>query len=212
MAVAHSGRGCLTPGCTVSHVAAAHPLSFRLNAHRSFNYGPVHYLMWDTELDCGPTSAQYAFIKKDLEAVDRKSTPWVIVFGHRPIYTDNHRDEHLGQIEPLLDEHHVTLSLYGHVHNSQVWCPFERYSNGTKCASTTLDGPYKGVIHSVIGNAGQTLSKFPKLDDRTVFHAYEHGYSTMTANSTHLTFRYYADVTDTLHFDFTVTQDYPPKF
>ena len=179
---------------------------------RSFNYGPVHFVMWDTELQCSPGSAQFAFIEEDLKAVDRTETPWVVVFGHRPIYTDNSRNEHLGQIETLLEANHVTLSLYGHVHNSQVWCPFVPGSNGTKCAAKDLNGPYVNVIHSVIGNAGQSLSNFDKLDDRTIYHAREHGYSTMTANATELTFRYYADVTDTLHYNFTITQEYPPKF
>jgi hypothetical protein len=167
--------------------------------------------MWDTEMDCAPGTAQFNFIKSDLAAVDRTQTPWVIVFGHRPIYTGNTRDSHLGQIEPLLDQFNVSMSLYGHVHNAQLWCPFAAFSNGT-CAKPSPVGAYAGVVHSVIGNAGQSLSNFPALDSRTVYHAEEHGYSTMTASSTLLTFRYYSDITRQLHYEFNMTQAYPPKF
>ena len=35
----------------------------------------------------GNGSRQYAWLEKDLQNVDRVKTPWVILAGHRPMYT-----------------------------------------------------------------------------------------------------------------------------
>ena len=43
--------------------------------------GLVHMVMIDTEIALGPGSAQYAFLKNDLKAVNRTNTPWVVVMG-----------------------------------------------------------------------------------------------------------------------------------
>jgi acid phosphatase type 7 len=188
------------------------PVADEKNVWYSFDYGPVHIVMWDTEMDNSALTGQYQWLESDLAAVNRTATPWVIVTGHRPIYHGNDRDDHLGQIESLLEKYHVSLSLYGHVHNAQLWCPFVPGSQGAECAKADPNGPYVNVVHSVIGNAGMDLNQFPTLDSRTVYSAAEFGYSTFTATATSLTFRYFTDSTDELHYEFTMTQTYPPTF
>ena len=83
----------------------------------SFNVGSVHVIMMDTEMECGPGSAQYAFFESDLAAVDRKVTPWVIFAGHRPMYymqsTGSAIDSNFQQFEPLLMKHQVGLGGAG---------------------------------------------------------------------------------------------------
>lgn len=37
-----------------------------------------------TELDYSPGSAQYAWLTKDLQAVNRTNTPWLVANFHRP--------------------------------------------------------------------------------------------------------------------------------
>lgn len=64
----------------------------------------VHFITFNTETDFpnapdepggegaefagpfAPSGAQLAWLAKDLAAVDRKKTPWVIAAGHRPWY------------------------------------------------------------------------------------------------------------------------------
>jgi len=68
--------------------------------------------MIDTEHDFTENSEQYHFLDSDLSSVDRKTTPWVIVGGHRPMYVDSETDEISGNppishqlrqhLEPLL--------------------------------------------------------------------------------------------------------------
>ena len=70
----------------------------------SWNHGMVHFITFNTETDFpnapdepggsgaefagpfAPSGAQLAWLAKDLAAVDRKKTPWVIAAGHRPWY------------------------------------------------------------------------------------------------------------------------------
>merc|ERR1719487_1192414 len=59
-------------------------------AHRpwyTFASGPVTFVMFSTEHDWQKGSEQYKWLQATLTAVDRKATPWVVVAGHRPMYT-----------------------------------------------------------------------------------------------------------------------------
>ena len=53
----------------------------------SFEQGPVHFVVMDSELSAANGSSQLRWIEADLEAVDRSVTPWVVVGGHRPMYS-----------------------------------------------------------------------------------------------------------------------------
>ena len=70
------------------------------------------YLSTETILKC---SEQYEFLKKDLESVDRVKMPFVVVQGHRPMYTTNNevrdhpiREKMLEHLEQLLVDNKVT--------------------------------------------------------------------------------------------------------
>lgn len=177
----------------------------------SFNVGSVHVIMMDTEMECGPGSAQYAFFESDLAAVDRKVTPWVIFAGHRPMYymqsTGSAIDSNFQQFEPLLMKHQVDLVLWGHVHNALVTCPVY---NGT-CVKPSSPGAYDAPIHAVIGNGGQSLSGLPKTREPwDIYHVNEFGYSTITAyNATTLEMKLHADDGDALHYSFTIERKFP---
>ncbi|KAF8175082.1 Metallo-dependent phosphatase-like protein [Mycena galopus ATCC 62051] len=105
---------------TLSGIGALSPFWY------SFDYGMTHYLMFDTETDFGngiiaPDEAgggadfdgpfgsymnqQIDFIEKDLAAVDRSITPWVIAAGHRPGACTTCQET----FEPLLIKHGVDL-------------------------------------------------------------------------------------------------------
>jgi len=73
----------------------------------SFDYGSVHIVMIDTEHNLTENSEQYRFLDSDLSSVDRKTTPWFIVGGHRPMYVDSETDEISGnhQYSTMLCQH-----------------------------------------------------------------------------------------------------------
>lgn len=52
-------------------------ISMQDNGWYSFEQGPVHFLMMDTEMSAFNQTAQLEFFKADLAAVDRSVTPWV---------------------------------------------------------------------------------------------------------------------------------------
>lgn len=80
----------------------------------SFEQGPVHFIMIDTEVELKKGSDQYRFIEEDLGSVDRSKTPWIIFLGHRPMYSIWGRDPHIGKVEDLMMKYKVDLALWGH--------------------------------------------------------------------------------------------------
>ncbi|KAF8313567.1 Metallo-dependent phosphatase [Clavulina sp. PMI_390] len=116
----------------------------------SFDYGMAHFVMIDTETDLGkglvgpeekggsqnlvngPFGAQnqqIQFLQADLASVDRTITPWIIVAGHRPWYTDGTACTVCQTaFEPIFNQYGVDLAVFGHVHNMQLIAPI---TNGT---------------------------------------------------------------------------------
>lgn len=136
----------------------------------SFEYGMVHFVMFDTETDftdapdgpggsahlnSGPFGAinqQIEFLEADLASVDRTVTPWLVVGGHRPWYSTGG-----GSIctpcqtafEPLFYKYGVDLAIFGHVHNSQRFQPV----NNSIADPNGLNNP-KAPMYIIAGGAG----------------------------------------------------------
>ena len=99
----------------------------------------VHLNSYDYFLDPGAfnsSSRQLAWLRKDLRAVNRTMTPWVIVCAHSPWYNSNtahhnEREEVLLRklMEPVLFAHGVDLVFAGHVHAYERMFPV--YANIT---------------------------------------------------------------------------------
>ncbi|XP_002987403.2 probable inactive purple acid phosphatase 2 [Selaginella moellendorffii] len=126
------------------------------NLYFSLDFGVVHFLYFSTETDFLPGSRQYEFIVRDLEAVDRSKVPFVVVLGHRPMYTSNHevrdgpvRSRMLEHLEPVLVKNRVDVVLWGHVHKYERTCAVKNFS----CAAA--DGSSFAPVHVVIGMGGQ---------------------------------------------------------
>lgn len=76
--------------------------------------------------DSGPfakfMNQQTTWLQKDLAAIDREKTPWVIVGGHRPWYISAKNKSSTvcwkckDVFEPLFLKYSVDLVLSGHVH------------------------------------------------------------------------------------------------
>ncbi|OVA09220.1 Phosphoesterase domain [Macleaya cordata] len=171
------------------------------NLYYSFNSGVVHFVYMSTETNFLPGSDQYNFIKHDLENVDRKKTPFVVVQGHRPMYTTSNegrdaplRDRMLEHYEPLFVKNKVTIALWGHVHRYERFCPMKNYTCGEE---------EEGLpVHVVIGMAGQDWQPIwePRPDhpkdpifpqpERSLYRAGEFGYTRLFATKEKLTLTY----------------------
>ncbi|KAI3744450.1 hypothetical protein L1987_57531 [Smallanthus sonchifolius] len=176
------------------------------NLYYSFDFGVVHFVYLSTETNFLKGSEQYKFLKKDLESVDRVKTPWVVVQGHRPMYTtsNNGRDrpiteKMLEHLEPLLVDNKVNLALWGHVHRYERFCPINNFTCGS------------GPVHVVIGMAGQDWqpiweprSNHPDMPifpqpAHSIYRGGEFGYTKLIANRERLTFTYIGNHDGEMH-------------
>ncbi|CAL4149642.1 unnamed protein product, partial [Meganyctiphanes norvegica] len=181
----------------------------------SWDMGPVHFIAVNTEayyfLEFGikPLSNQYAWLLNDLEAATqpeaRKERPWIILYGHRPMYCSNadHDDckrkgcltrvgmplMHWYAMEPLLDKYGVDLAVWAHEHSYERLWPIYNYAvhNGT------LEAPYtnpKAPVHIITGSAGcnEIHDHFQnEQPDWSAFRSIDYGYTRLTVfNNTHL--------------------------
>jgi hypothetical protein len=114
----------------------------------SYETGPAHILMLGSYAAYGHGSKQMAWLKRDLAAVDRSRTPWLVVGMHAPWYNSN--TAHQGEVEDmrrsmegLLFSYGVDLVFAGHVH---------AYERSVRVFNNR---PHEcGPVHIVIGDGG----------------------------------------------------------
>jgi len=132
----------------------------------SRNVPGVHMVFMSTEHDYAPGSTQYSWLEQDLNSVDRDVTPFVIVYGHKPMYSSNSYHGSEVELRAALEEMYVAqgvdLVIAGHDHFYERTWPIsagtvmdtgndERFSRG------------EGPIHLVIGIGGR--SAYEELDE-----------------------------------------------
>lgn len=177
------------------------------NLYYSFDLGPVHFVYISTETDFLIGSNQFKFLKHDLESVDRKRTPFVVVQGHRPMYTTSNenrdsplRNRMIEHLEPLLVNNKVDLALWGHVHRYERFCPLNNFTCGSSAMNSENSKGF--TVHVVIGMAGQDWQPIwqPRPDHpddpifpqpaRSMYRGGEFGYTRLVATREKLTLSY----------------------
>ncbi|BFI25732.1 acid phosphatase type 7 [Marchantia polymorpha subsp. ruderalis] len=114
----------------------------------SFDAGGIHFLMLGAYTDYSQSSAQYAWLERDLANVNRSVTPWLIATWHPPwynSYTAHYREVECMRMsmEDLLYQNGVDLVLNGHIH---------AYERMNRVYNYTLDDC--GPVHITIGDGG----------------------------------------------------------
>jgi acid phosphatase type 7 len=189
------------------------------NLWHSFNLGKAHYVAYNTEplfdgLD-QEQAQQMQWLAEDLKSVNRTMFPWLIVFGHRPLYCspnvsttatlrdvprdrDNkdcqkHAVKVRGAFEELFYNNSVDLVIEGHVH------AYERLSSVYNNQSVNCDYQdqnwcvgAKAPVYIVTGVPGQNDSYSPVSPTPLPFSMFQDdhlGYSRLTVfNASHLLF------------------------
>ena len=149
------------------------------NMWYSFNLGLVHYVMINTETDfpgaaeekhgdsgilpAGGFGREGEFLKwleKDLADANanRKVRPWIMVGGHRPIYSDDIVGVLQRTFEDLMLRYKVDIFFAGHRHYATRSWPLQ--ANGTITAKNYINP--KGVVHITAGGAGCDEYHAPK--------------------------------------------------
>ncbi|KAM0941973.1 putative Acid phosphatase [Dioscorea sansibarensis] len=118
------------------------------NFYYSFNAGGVHFIMLGAYVDYNQTGAQYAWLRKDLQRVDRNVTPWIVAAWHPPWYNSysSHYQEFecmRQEMEELLYRFGVDIVFSGHVH---------AYERMNRVFNYTLDPC--GPVYITVGDGG----------------------------------------------------------
>jgi Bacterial Ig domain/Calcineurin-like phosphoesterase/Purple acid Phosphatase, N-terminal domain len=115
------------------------------NAERfySFDYGPVHGIVLDTEAAFQNTSRrqeQIAWLTEDLQT--SQDAPWRVAIFHRPPY--NSGSEHGSDLAvraafgPLFEQYNVQIVLNGHEHAYERSVPWRESTNTSRQAVTYI--------------------------------------------------------------------------
>lgn len=128
--------------------------------------GPVLLVTMSTEHNYTPGSEQHRWLEDTLRTVNRTDTPWVVVTGHRPMYSqevESYDPTMIAALEPLLLAAEVDIAMWGHDHVYMRSCPIVHNgtcadANGTTSNATEGGGSGRagGVapVHVVCGTAG----------------------------------------------------------
>ncbi len=132
----------------------------------SRNVPGVHMVFMSTEHDYAPGSTQYSWLEQDLSSVDREVTPFVIVYGHKPMYSSNSYHGSEVELRDSLEEMYVAqgvdLVIAGHDHFYERTWPV----SSETIMDTGNDNRFsrgQGPIHLVIGIGGR--SAYEELDE-----------------------------------------------
>ena len=122
--VLNDGSGQDSPDRIVDYHSYDFDFTYEYGAsYFSFEVGGVHAVCLNAYVHSEEGSAQYEWLRTDLEAVDRNATPWVLAFTHGPWYNSN--GVHQGEVatlaakaglEPLLHAYGAAAVFAGHVH------------------------------------------------------------------------------------------------
>ncbi|XP_076046794.1 acid phosphatase type 7 [Oratosquilla oratoria] len=191
----------------------------------SFDMGPIHFISVNTEayyfLQYGlkPLSRQYQWLIEDLEEATkpevREKRPWIILFGHRPMYCSNSDHDDCTHVdcltrvglpvikmyamEPLLDKYGVDLAVWAHEHSYERLWPIYNY----EVLNGSYEEPYtnpRGPVHIISGSAGckEKHDHFMEIKPEwSAFRSIDYGYTRVSAvNKTHLYFEQVSDDQD----------------
>ena len=142
----------------------------------SYDFGPIHFVSLNVEVyyKNGGTlenvESMYSWLKDDLEIANqnRHSKPWVIVFGHRPMYCaegwwDCANNETLTQfglkidgelhygLEEVLYDYQVDVAIWAHKHSFERTWPVYNYTFWNNHTRNPYVNP-KAPIHFTAGS------------------------------------------------------------
>ena len=162
----HEGNGPNTEAFLQNPASAS-----KSQQYYSFEYGDLHVLVLNTELDISPGSPQYDFAKEDLAAA---ATSWKIVVSHKPAYCAGGHGEDTAMIrmtKEIFEPNHVDMVISGHSHFYQ-------------------HNVVNGIHHLIIGSAGAPLYD-PEKASYTLVSVKDYNWAIMDVKYSRLTLTVY---------------------
>uniref|UniRef100_A0A1A9ZD64 Purple acid phosphatase n=1 Tax=Glossina pallidipes TaxID=7398 RepID=A0A1A9ZD64_GLOPL len=198
--------------------------------------GPVHFVAFSTEvyfyLQFGyePYCNQYNWLENELresnKPENRESRPWIVTYGHRPMYCSNDNinecsikenviragdpNKDLLGLEELFYNYGVDVEIWSHEHSYERSWPLYNYTvlNGS------LAEPYRNPrapVHIITGAAGNIESQdtfFGDLPEWSAFRSQDFGYTRLKAfNNSHLYFEQFSVDKEAVIDKFWISKD-----
>ncbi|KAL4856311.1 Purple acid phosphatase 18 [Chlorella vulgaris] len=160
----------------------------------SYEEAGAHIVMLGSYVAYDRASPQYAWLLRDLAAVDRARTPWVVVVQHAPWYNSNYAHQGEGDamkesMEQLLYQYGVDFVFSGHVHAYERHHPVFR-GELDDCAP----------VHINIGDGGNKEgpdSKYYPQPKYSAFREPSYGHGTLDlVDETHAEWRWHRNQDD----------------
>ena len=125
----------------------------------SQNIGPMHVIVMNNYIPFAMGTAQYNFVQADLAAVNRITTPWLVVVFHAPPYHTYYThykemDCFLSLYENMFVTNRVDFVINGHVHAYERTHPVANY-NRNPC----------GPVYVVVGDGGNIEGPYRNFAD-----------------------------------------------
>jgi len=182
----------------------------------SFNAGPIHFIGFDTEtwIDTADVDKlQRDWITQDLIVANqnRQAVPWIVVFGHRPLYCTNKNElqcqtyaSHLRTcVEDVFVNGKVDLVMGAHQHDYERSWP--TYKSLPVSNNYTNPKAPVYVLNGAGGNReGFTGNYIQPMPSYMAFRNEEYGYSQLALVNATLNWRFYANKGDALHDEITL--------
>ncbi len=141
------------------------------NSFFSFESGLAHIIFLNPYTNTNKTSQQFIWLENNLEKVDRKITPWIIIVMHCPWYSSNMNHysdkqtvEMRSNMEYLFNKYNVNIVFNGHVHDYERTYPV--FMNSTV---------HDGTVYITIGNAGNLEGLDNKYFEQPKWSAFRNG-------------------------------------
>jgi len=195
----------------------------------SMDVGLVHFVAIDTETDipnpgdgpegyytiwnAGPFGNQMEWLKRDLAAANanRRKVPWIVVTGHRPIFSAHVVDfppglqfEQRDILQPIFEQYGVDLYVAAHVHAYERHWPIWN----SKKTGESYTNPV-GVVYVVNGAAGniEGLASFdgPYHEPWMDVELAEYGYGMLDiVSASTLVYSFHSSADDSVQDTFTL--------
>jgi hypothetical protein len=141
------------------------------NSFYSFNAGLSYIIVLNPYTQTNHESKQYKWLECELNKIDRKTYPWLIVLMHCPFYNSNiyHQNEiqtinMSKSMEKILYDYKTNIIFSGHVHAYERTYPI--YNN-----KINKNGP----IYIVIGTGGNSEGHYTNYLNKPEWSAYRNG-------------------------------------
>lgn len=143
----------------------------------SFDWGPAHFAVLDSNTNLEPCGKQIRWLCADLSAARARGAVWLVLMMHHPVYTAGAHSildfETTLLIPSIAEKFGVDLVLSGHDHNYQRTYPLRQGVIVEAWQEPSYVSP-AGTVYVVTGGGGTRLyGRLPRAPHRFLFKAFE---------------------------------------